>query len=498
MQIPDSSVLWPDVLFMMATVVAWLVDTFGSDRRERSRVAYTIVLCSAALSALGYAMLMGYGQELPRYFFSNMVVIDSFALAMKLFIAVGLAASLIYSRPYLEAQGAFSGDFLLLAMFSAIGQLVMISGHNVLMLYLGLELMSLSLYAMIALRRDDVISSEASIKYYVLGALASGFLLYGISMLYGATGSLDLADIFHAITSGQCQYSILSFALVFIVVAVAFKLGVAPFHMWVPDVYHGASTPAVLLTGGIPKLTAFAWGWRFLVGGLLPLAIDWQKMLIVPAVVSLLIGNFAGIVQKNIKRLLAYSAIANMGLVLLALRSGIVDGLVLHAQAAYGAAMFYGVVYLLTILGVFGVIMSLSRQGFEIAQIEDLKGLGQRHPLLAAVMAIMMFSLTGIPPLAGFYAKFAVIEAVVQAHLVGVAVLAVLASLCGAFYYLRIVKTMYFDAPDDENADQTAVFVPRDVRFSLIANSAVVLVLGIFPGPLISLCAQAIHHASIA
>ncbi len=487
------SVLWPDVFLLLATLLACVNEVVRAEKCEaKSRITYAIAIWAALISAAGYAVLAL--QPRSYYFFSNMVVIDAFASVMKAFVSVGFAASLIYARQYLEQRDLLNGNFILIALFSLLGQLVMISGHHFLILYLGLELMSLSLYAMIALRRKSTLSAEAALKYYVLGALASGFLLYGISMLYGATGSLDVAEVFRAIATGYFNYTALLFGLIFIVASIAFKLGAVPFHMWVPDVYHGAPTAMTLLTGGGPKVATFAWSLRLLVSSLLPLAVNWQQMLIIPAALSLIVGNLAGIMQKNVKRMLAYSAIANMGFILLALLSGVINGRAESAQNAYSSAMFYSLVYLITTLGAFGVILRLAQRDFEADHIDDLKGLSQRNPALAFVMLVMMFSLAGIPPTAGFYAKFAVLEAVVNAGFTGLAVLAVLTSLCGAFYYLRIVKLMYFDAP----IQSVPLTVCRGSQTLLTVNGLAVLALGILPGPLMSLCLRSIQQTLIS
>jgi NADH-quinone oxidoreductase subunit N len=328
-------------------------------------------------------------------------------------------------------------------------------------------------------------------KYFVLGALASGFLLYGISMLYGATGSLDIGEVFKAVASGQIKHQVLVFGLVFIVAGLAFKLGVVPFHMWIPDVYQGAPTAVTLMIGGAPKLAAFAITIRLLVEGLLPLAIDWQQMLALLAIASLAVGNLAAIAQTNLKRMLAYSTISQMGFVLLGLIAGVVNGNTLSAANAYSSAMFYTVTYVLTTLASFGVILLLARDGFESEEIADFAGLNQRSPLYAGVMAACLFSLAGIPPLVGFYAKLSVLQALIssgQGLYIGLAVYAVLMSLIGAFYYLRVVKVMYFDEP----ITATTVSAGLDVRAVLSLNGALVLILGIVPGGLMSICAQAV------
>jgi NADH-quinone oxidoreductase subunit N len=385
------------------------------------------------------------------------------------------------------------GELFTLAMFALMGVFVMISGNNFLLIYLGLELLTLSSYALVALRRDHTVATEAAMKYFVLGAMASGFLLYGLSMIYGATGSLDVGTVFKIVASGQVRHQVLVFGLVFIVAGIAFKLGAAPFHMWIPDVYQGAPTAVTLMIGSAPELAAFAIAIRLLVEGLLPLAIDWQQMLLVLAVCSLAIGNLAAIAQNNLKRMLAYSTIGQMGFVLLGLISGVVNGVATPEamRVAYGSAMFYVITYVLTTLASFGIILLLAREGFESEEISDLAGLNQRSPLYAAIMSICLFSLAGVPPMVGFYAKLAVLQALLQSGsglYLGLAIFAVMMSLIAAFYYIRVVKVMYFDAP----ITATTVAAPADVRIVLTINGALVLLLGILPGGLMTLCSQAI------
>jgi NADH-quinone oxidoreductase subunit N len=368
---------------------------------------------------------------------------------------------------------------------------IMISGNNFLVIYMGLELLTLSSYALVALRRDHTAAIEAAMKYFVLGALASGFLLYGLSMLYGATGSLDITTVFKAVASGQIKHQVLVLGLVFVVCGLAFKFGVVPFHMWIPDVYQGAPTAVTLMIGGAPKLAAFAMTIRLLVEGLLPLAVDWQQMLMVLSIGSLLIGNLAAVAQTNLKRMLAFSTIAQMGFVLIGLLSGVVNGNTAAAANAYSSSMFYVITYVLTTLATFGIILLLAREGFESEEITDLAGLNQRSPLYAGVMAACMFSLAGVPPLVGFYAKLSVLQALIasgQAGAVALAIFAVMMSLIGAFYYLRIIKVMYFDAP----ITATTVSAGTDVRVVLSINGALILILGILPGGLMTLCAKAI------
>jgi NADH-quinone oxidoreductase subunit N len=356
---------------------------------------------------------------------------------------------------------------------------------------MGLELLTLSSYALVALRRDHAGAIEAAMKYFVLGAMASGFLLYGMSMMYGATGSLDINAVFKAIVSGQVRHQVLVFGLVFVVAGLAFKLGVVPFHMWIPDVYQGAPTAITLMIGGAPKLAAFAITMRLLVEGMLPLAIDWQQMLMVLSIASLFLGNLAAIAQTNLKRMLAFSTISQMGFVLIGLMSGVINGNTISAANAYSSAMFYVITYVMTTLAAFGVIMLLAREGFESEEISDFAGLNQRSPLYAGVMAACMFSMAGIPPMVGFYAKLSVLQALIASGdplYLGVAIFAVMMSLIGAFYYLRVVKVMYFDEPITAGP----VVASNGVRMVLAINGALVLVLGIFPAGLMALSAQSI------
>jgi len=410
------------------------------------------------------------------------------------FASVAVMISLAYSRPYAESRDLLKGELFTLSMFSLLGIFVMVSANNFLVVYLGLELMSLSLYALTAMRRDSLNATEAAMKYFVLGALASGFLLYGLSMMYGATGSLDIGEVFKAIATGQINKAVLVFGVVFVVAGLAFKLGAVPFHMWVPDVYQGAPTAITLLSGGAPKLAAFAITMRLLVEGMSGVAEQWQQMLVVLAIGSMAIGNLSAIAQSNLKRMLAYSTIANMGFMLLGLTPTVIGANTLSAANGYSSAMFYMVTYVLTTLGTFGVIMLLSRQGFESENIDDLKGLARRSPWYAGVMAIFMFSLAGLPPTVGFYAKFSVLQAIVVTNVTGYIVLAVAAvmfSLIGAFYYLRLVKVMYFDEP----TDTAPIVASGEVKTLLSLNGAAVLLFGLLPGGLMALCVNAIGKA---
>jgi NADH-quinone oxidoreductase subunit N len=481
-------VVYPEALLLVMACVIALADLRVTSPRRT--FTYVLTLATLGVVALMQGLYASGGQTM--YGFGNMVVSDPMGNWLKCFATIAMMVTLVYGRPYAGDRDMLrGGEMFTLAMFALLGIFVMISGNNFLVIYLGLELLTLSSYALVALRRDNATATEAAMKYFVLGAMASGFLLYGLSMLYGATGSLDVNAVFKAVNSGQIKHQVLVFGLVFIVAGLAFKLGVVPFHMWIPDVYQGAPTAVTLMIGGAPKLAAFAICFRLLVEGLLPLAIDWQQMLAVLAIGSLLVGNLAAIAQTNLKRMLAYSTISQMGFVLLGLMSGVINGNTLSAANAYSSSMFYVITYVLTTLATFGIILLLAREGFESEEITDLAGLNQRSPLFAGVMAICMFSLAGVPPLVGFYAKLAVLQALVasgQALYIGLAVFAVMMSLIGAFYYLRVVKVMYFDAP----ITATTVSAPADVRAVLSINGLLVLVLGIVPGGLMTLCAQAI------
>ena len=485
--------VYPDIVLLVMACLILLVDlTITSARRTG-----TYVLSLLTLGAVGLLQLLYADAGQTVYGFGNMVVSDPMGNWLKCFAVVAVMVTLVYGRPYATDRGMLrGGEFFTLSLFALLGMFIMISAHNFLVLYLGLELLTLSSYALVALRRDHGVATEAAMKYFVLGAMASGFLLYGLSMMYGATGSLDIGQVFKAVNSGQIRHQVLVFGLVFIVAGLAFKLGVVPFHMWIPDVYQGAPTAVTLLIGGAPKLAAFAIVMRLLVEGLLPLAIDWQQMLAVLAIGSLLVGNLAAIAQTNLKRMLAYSTISQMGFVLLGLMSGVVHGHVdaSTVEAAYSASMFYVVTYVLTTLAAFGVILLLAREGFESEEIADMAGLNQRSPLYAGVLAVCLFSMAGIPPMVGFYAKLSVLQALLasgQTAYIAMAVFAVIMSLIGAFYYLRVVKVMYFDAP----LTATSVSAPLDVRVVLTLNGALLLVLGLLPGGLMALCADAIMRS---
>ncbi len=480
-------VIYPEAFLLVAACAVALVDLYVTDSKRR----VTFWLTQLSIGVVAAMHLAYYNAGFTAYGMQGMVVSDPMGHLLAFFACIAMLVTIAYAQPYIGARDMLKGEFFVLSMLTLLGISVMVSANNFLVIYLGLELMSLSLYALVALRRDHGVSTEAAMKYFVLGALASGFLLYGLSMMYGATGSLDLGEVFKAIGTGRLNKEVLTFGVVFVVAGLAFKLGVVPFHMWVPDVYQGAPTAVTLLIGGAPKLAAFAITIRLLVESLYGLAVDWQQMLMVLAVASLVISNLAAIAQTNLKRMLAYSTISQMGFMLLGLTAGVISGNTYSAGNAYSSAMFYMVTYVITTLGTFGLIMFLARQGFESEEIADLAGLGKRAPWLAGVMTIFMFSLAGVPPMVGFYAKLSILQALVTTNLAGyiwLAVVAVLLSLVGAFYYLRVVKVMYFDEP----VDATKPVQGRGISALLAANGLAVLVFGLLPGGLMAMCRDAI------
>ncbi|TQK08045.1 NADH dehydrogenase subunit N [Herbaspirillum sp. SJZ107] len=479
--------LHAEIFLVVAACAILLIDMFSKDEKRN----LTYILSLLTLAGCAVFTWIDFSAGTTTYTFYNMFVSDPMANLLKLFTYLAVGVTLVYSRQYAGDRGMMSGhmggEFYVLALFTTLGQMIMISGNNMLPIYLGLELMSLSLYALVAMRRDHAISTEASMKYFILGSLASGFMLYGISMIYGATGSLDITTIAQRAAANTANHTILVFGLVFLVAGMAFKLGAVPFHMWVPDVYQGSPTAVTLLLGAAPKLASFAMMLRILVEGLLPLAFDWQQMLLALAVLSLAVGNLTAIAQTNLKRMLAYSTIAQLGFVMLAMMSGVVGGDASHAPVAYSAAMYYTITYVLTTLGSFGLIMMLARAGFEAEELSDFRGLAKRSPWFAIVMTVLMFSLAGVPPMMGFMAKWAVLQAVVETGQLWLAIVAVLFSLIGAFYYLRVVKTMWFD----EVADASPIVTPADMRVVLSLNGVLVLALGVMPSGLLAACLSA-------
>ncbi|OZI61712.1 NADH-quinone oxidoreductase subunit NuoN [Bordetella genomosp. 11] len=478
----DFALATPEILLLILGAAILLIDAV-SDHPTR-KLSYLLTL--GTLVAVTIVSLVQWHDGVKGRGFGGLYVADDLAHLLKIASYVAVFVTLVYGRIYSQSRDMLrGGELYVLSLFGLLGQMVMISAGNLITVYLGLELMSLSLYALIALRRDDATATEAAMKYFVLGALASGFLLYGMSMIYGATGHLDLAEIAAVIAGGKAQNLPLVLGVVFIVAGLAFKLGAAPFHMWVPDVYHGAPTAVTLLLGAAPKLAAFAITLRVLIEAMHSLAADWQPMLLILAVLSLAVGNITAIAQSNFKRMLAYSTISHMGFVLLGLAAGGSSPAV-----GYGAALFYMVTYVLTTLGSFGMILLLSRDGFECDTIDDLKGLNRRSPWHAFIVLLLMVSLTGLPPTVGFYAKLAVLQPLVQMGHVGIAVIAVMFSLIGAFYYLRVVKVVYFDDPVGEAHPVSASCVQRGL---MSLNGALLLLLGLLPGGLMAACVRAVQ-----
>ncbi len=484
-----------EIFLAVATMVVMVAGLFANE--EKTPLSHRLSLLVLAITAI--IVIGDFSVAGTAYAFNHSYVLDPMATLLKFCAASATFVTLVYSRQYSNQRGMLggnlSGEFYVLALLTLLGQMIMISGNSFLVIYLGLELMSLSLYALVALRRDHAVSTEASMKYFVLGALASGFMLYGMSMVYGATGSLDMGKIAQVVAAGGANKMVLVLGLVFIVSGLAFKLSAAPFHMWAPDVYQGAPTSVTLLIGGAPKLAAFAIVMRILVEGLGAMAADWQQMMIVMAVVSLAVGNITAIAQTNIKRMLAYSTISHMGFMLLGLLSGVFAGSTLESAAnAYSSSMFYAITYVLTTLGSFALVLLLSRNGFEAENIDDFKGLNQRSPWFAAVMMVLLLSLAGVPPMVGFYAKLAVLQAALAAGHLWLVVFAVMASLVGAYYYLRVVKAMYFDEP----ADNSPIEASGSLRAMLSLNGVAVVLLGVLPGPLMATCFYAIAQTLIS
>lgn len=469
-QVPDMWMALPEIWLTAMACVVLLVVAYGGQKK----IAWVSDLSQFSLLVTAVLVYLNIGEQGTT--FSGTYVKDALSDVLKLAIVLVNMLVFSFSARYLAERQLRSGEFYVLGLFSTLGMLVMVSAHHLLTIYLGLELMSLALYAMVAMHRDSMNATEAAMKYFILGALASGMLLYGMSILYGITGSLALDSIAAAVADPEANINVLSFALVFIVIGVAFKFGAVPFHMWLPDVYQGAPTGMTLFLAAAPKIAAFGMLIRLLVDGLGTLHEHWQAMLIMLSVLSLIVGNLLAIAQTNLKRMLAYSTISHVGFLLLGILSGTDDG--------YAAAMFYTLVYALMTTGAFGMILLLSREGHEAEEITDFQGLGRRQPWFAVIMLLLMFSMAGIPPLAGFYAKLTVIKAVVDINLLSVAIVAVVMSVIGAFYYLRVIKVMFFDEPKVSHDLQPAPLM----QMLLSANGLFVLALGLFPGALLSIC----------
>ena len=482
----------PEMVLLAGACAVMIVDVYSKDERRGATYAAAQAVLLACLLATAFVLYGSGPGGTKRYvLFEGLFVADLMGHVLKLAAYGAVSTALVYSRQYLIDRGLMRGEFVTLLLFALLGMMVMISANSFLTVYLGLELMSLCLYAMVALDRDSPLATEAAMKYFVLGALASGLMLYGLSMIYGATGTLTINEVSGrlAVLASDTDRQLHAFGLVFVVAGIAFKIGVVPFHMWIPDVYHGAPTPVTLVIGSGPKLAAFAMAMRLLVNGMLPLAQDWQQMLALLALLSMAVGNITAIAQSNIKRMLAYSTIAHMGFMLLGLLSGVVGGNLLNAESAYSTALFYVVVYVAMSVGAFGMVLFLSRAGFDCESIDDFRGLNRRSPWFAFLMMLLMLSLAGLPPTVGFYAKLAVLQSAVAAGQLWLAVAAVVFSLIGAFYYLRIVKLMYFDDP----RDSAPVGGGLGVRVLITVNGLALLAFGIYPRPLLNVCLDAIQ-----
>ena len=475
MSYADFSLIIPEMFVLTMACVVLVVDAFITDRQRN--ISYILT----QMTLIGAAIITWVNHfDSPAIGFSGTFIVDTMADVMKFSVYLVTAAVFVYSRQYLKDRSLFKGEFYVLGLFSVLGMMVLISAHSMLTVYLGLELMSLSLYAMVAFNRDSAISSEAAMKYFILGGFASGVLLYGMFIIYGVTGSLDLSQISTYLSGLKTFNAPLLLGMVFIVVALAFKLGAVPFHMWVPDIYHGSPSAVTAFIGTSAKLAAFGFMMRLLIEGMGAMHNSWQDILIILSVLSLAIGNIVAIAQTNIKRMLAYSTISHVGFILL--------GFIAVSPEGYSSAMFYTITYAITAAAAFGIVILLSRQGFEAENIADFKGLNARHPWYAFMMLLVVFSMAGVPPTVGFYAKLLVLEAIIDQQLVWLAIVAVLFSVIGAFYYLRVVKVMYFDEAEDDNL----ICATSGMHVVLSSNALLALGLGIFPGTLISLCLSAI------
>ncbi len=473
--IPNLVPAFPEIVVFTLGTLALLVQAFWG--QNRPIITYAFVQLTILLAAV---FTLGFINEPTMLTFDNTFILDKFAVILKLFIELAVFLCFFYSRAYLAENNMPRGEYYILGLFAMLGMMVLVSSHHFLTLYLGVELMSLPVYAMVAMKRESGIAAEAAMKYFIIGAMASGMLLYGISMIYGATNNLEFSAVASVVAStAPEQQLILIFGLVFVMVGIAFKLGAVPFHMWLPDVYEGAPNAVTLFIASSPKIAALGLVLRLLVDAMPSLHIQWQQDLIAIAVLSMALGNFAAIVQANIKRMLAYSSIAHMGYMIL--------GVIAANNQGYAASTFYIITYSLMTLGSFGLLVLMSRAGYEVENIADFKGLNSRNPWLAFIMLIMMFSMAGVPPLVGFWAKVGVLKALIQVDLVWLAVLALLFAIVGAYYYIRVVKVMYFDEPDTEHT----YLISNDLQIAISINGLAVLVLGLFPGWLFELCKSA-------
>jgi len=473
----DLALAAPEMFVLAATCVVLLVDLFLTERTRW--VTFVLSLLTLA-GASWITTVTGFSERTVGW--HGTYVADPLSSLLKIVAYGAVAVAFLYGHGYLQVRRILKGEYFVLGLFALLGIMVLVSANSLVTLYLGVELLALSLYALVAFNRDSGIAAEAAIKYFVLGSIASGALLYGMSIIYGVTGSLELGVIGNAALQMPAGQIGLLFGLAFIVVGVAFKFGAVPFHTWVPDVYHGAPTPVTLFLAAAPKLGSFALAFRLLAEGLGAVhATGWQDMITMVAVLSIIVGNVVAIAQTNIKRMLAYSTISHVGFILLGILAGTSQG--------YEAALYYTITYVVMSVGGFGMIILLSRDGFEADSLEDFKGLNARSPWFAAVMLMLMFSMAGVPPFVGFWAKLAVIQAVLDIGSLWLAILAVALSVIGAYYYLRVVKLMYFDEPTDKAALQGG---GGAMRFVLSLNGLAVLALGLYPGLLLALCARVI------
>lgn len=477
----DLFISLPEITVLCMAMVILVLDLFLNKNNR-------MIIYGLAQITLFTAAYLVWGSHTLSidYAYNGLFIDDPLSDVLKLGTLIGSSIMLVYTRHYMQLRDMFKGEYYALLLFATVGMMVMISGQNLLTIYMGLELLSLCVYALVALDRDNPKATEAAMKYFVLGALASGMLLYGMSMIYGVTGSLDLTTIATGLQQTQAinpefiHNPVLILGLVFIVAGLAFKFGAVPFHMWVPDVYQGSPTAITILIGSVPKFAGFAMAMRLLVLGLFPLMADWQDMLMIMAILSIAIGNVTAIAQTNLKRMLAYSTISHIGFLLLGLMSASPNG--------FASSMFYISAYVLMSLAGFGIILILTRKGHEAEQLDDLKGLNKRSPWTAFLMLITMFSMAGVPPTIGFYAKFTVLQAALDAGFVWVVVFAVLMAAIGAFYYLRVIKLMYFDEP----VDNASIDAPLDARVVLSINALALLLLGLMPQGLMALGANAV------
>ena len=464
----------PEMVLLVMICIVLIADLFIED--DHRIITYWLTIASLVVTLLSVLATNPGGTELT---FSGSYISDPLSHVLKIAVIGFVGIVFLYSRDYLRANDLHKGEFYLLGMFGLLGMMIMISANSLLTMYMGLETLALSLYALVAIDRNSATSAEAAMKYFVLGAIASGALLYGISWIYGVTGSIQF-DVIAAVIANDPSVNGLPlwFGLAFLIVGIAFKFGAVPFHMWVPDVYQGARSPVTLYIASAPKLAALALTLRILVDALGGLHNVWADMLMIVAVLSLVLGNVIAIAQSNIKRMLAYSTIAHVGFILLSVQTGTEQG--------YSAALFYTLTYVVAAAGAFGMIILLSRRGYEAENLSDFKGLNARSPWFALMMMFLMFSMAGVPPFIGFFGKLNAINAVLTTGSTGLAIVMVLASVVGAYYYLRVIWYMYFE----DAVDRAVLQGGADMRLVLSLNGLAVLALGILPGWLWTLCLQ--------